>query len=270
MLAARAFLLTGTPPPPTVTGISPTYFYTARWVGFTITGTNFIPGATTVSFAPAGANVTGISVNAAGTSLTVSMYAASAGTAAVSVTTPGGTATSQSITAAVEPPPTPYIYGFTPSYVPPTGGTFTASGYNFSLVTYVTVGGYGVSYSVNSDSSITISGPNLGSGSKAVTLYSNNGNVTAYIAYGSPPSISSISPSSASASTNRTAYGSGFAGTGTLYLLIDSFAYGTVVSYSDTAITWNASGVGPGTYTLKVYTGFGGTGWINGPTFTVT
>lgn len=103
MLAAHAAFMTGVGlPPPTITGISPTGIYTSRWVTFTITGTNFVQGATTVT---AGASsVTNVNVNTAGTSLTVQIYAYSAGSFVVAVTTPFGTAYSQSISASVEPP----------------------------------------------------------------------------------------------------------------------------------------------------------------------
>ena len=204
MFAAHAALLTGGgKPPPTVTNISPTYFYTARWQGFTIDGTNFVPGATTVSAAVAGGNVSATTVNAAGTSLTVSMYAVSAGSSAVSVTTPFGSASSQTITAAVEPPPAP------PDTRP------------------------------------------------------------APVLYG-------ISPSSGTASQQRTVSGNNFQtydayrGTTPTYFLVNQFAYASVASVSNTSAVVTFPGIGAGTYTLSVYTGASGSGWVAGPTFTIT
>lgn len=106
MFAAHAALLTGVGlPPPTVTGISPTSFYTNRWVTFTITGTNFVPGATTASAAIASGGLFVNSVNSAGTSLDLSIMATSAGSSAVTITTPFGSASTQAISASVEPPP---------------------------------------------------------------------------------------------------------------------------------------------------------------------
>ena len=139
MLAAHAVFMTGVGlPPPTVTGITPTSFYTARWVGFTVTGTNFVPDQTSASSAlgTGGIYVTG--VNSAGTSLTLSIYSYYAGSAVVIVTTPFGSANTQTISASVEPPPMSvssivrqsnyidvYGSGFTGSttaYVSPNGG----------------------------------------------------------------------------------------------------------------------------------------------------
>lgn len=106
MLLAHARFMTAVGlPPPTVTGISPTSFYTSRWVTFTITGTNFVPGATTVSAAIGAGNVANVSVNTAGTSLSVQILAPSAGSSVVTVTTPFGSASTGAISASVEPPP---------------------------------------------------------------------------------------------------------------------------------------------------------------------
>lgn len=195
MLAAHAAFLTGVGlPPPTITSISPTYFYTARWVGFTITGTNFVPGATTVSADIAGGNVTSISVNAAGTSLTVSFYAVSAGSSAVTVTTPFGSASSQVITAAVEPPPpppdtrpAPTFTGVSPASAPDStnrtiyGTNFMASHYYYGTVPlYVLVSSFAYASVISrTDTSAVISTAGLkatyGSGPWPLSIYTGGG-----------------------------------------------------------------------------------------------
>jgi hypothetical protein len=74
-------------PAPTVTAVSPTTGPTSGGTSVTVTGTN-LGGATAVSFGPNPGN--NIAVNGAGTSLTVTSPAGSAGTVDVTVTTPGG------------------------------------------------------------------------------------------------------------------------------------------------------------------------------------
>lgn len=101
MLAAHASFMTGVGlPPPTVSSVSPTYIATGYWQTLTITGTNFVPGQTTVSVS---SSSTGTAyVNANGTSLTVDNYIYSAGTLYVTVTTPfGSVVASQTILAVV-------------------------------------------------------------------------------------------------------------------------------------------------------------------------
>ena len=180
MLAAHAAFMTGVGlPPPTVTGITPTSFYTARWVTFTITGTNFVPGSTTISAALSGGNAYVNSVNTDGTSLSAQIYAPSAGSSVVTVTTPFGSANTQTISASVEPPPmsvssaTRYsgyidVYGSgftgtTQAYVSPSSGMsnftpgyktvgFLSSTYLFIQIPGITTGGQFFLYDPNTGS----------------------------------------------------------------------------------------------------------------------
>jgi len=72
---------------PTVTGVSPGTGTTSGGTSVTVTGTN-LAGETAVNF---GSNAgTGVSVNGAGTSLTVNSPAGAVGTVDITVTTPGG------------------------------------------------------------------------------------------------------------------------------------------------------------------------------------
>lgn len=102
MLAAHALFMTGVGlPPPTITNVSPTYIATGYWQTLTITGTNFVPGQTTVSVT---ASSTGTpTVSSDGTSLTVSNYIHSPGTLYVTVTTPFGSVTASQTILAVVP-----------------------------------------------------------------------------------------------------------------------------------------------------------------------
>lgn len=206
MFAAHAQLVTAGGLPPTVSSISPTYYYTSRWVGFTITGANFVSGSTSLTSTLAN-GLSAITVAADGKSLTFSMYTTNASSGSVTVTTPFGSSSSQVITAAVEPPPPP------PDTRP-------------------------------------------------------------------APTFTSVSPASAPDSTNRTIYGTNFMasdatyGTVPLYVLIESFAYASVLSRTNTSAVISTTGLkasyGSGPFRLSLYTGASGSGWIAGPYITFT
>ena len=87
-------------PQPTLAGVSPSQGAQGATVAVTLTGTNFVVGATTVNFSGAGVTVTNVVV-ASGTSLSASFVldpAAAVGARTVTVTTAGGTSGGQTFT----------------------------------------------------------------------------------------------------------------------------------------------------------------------------
>ncbi len=142
---------------PTVTGVSPNSGPTAGGTLVMITGSNFIPGATVVSFGATPA--TGVTVNSP-TQITATAPAGSAGTVDITVTTAGGTnvtntADQYTYVAA------PTVTSISPTSGPATGGTTVIiTGTNFSGATAVTFGGTAASgYTVNSATQITATAP---------------------------------------------------------------------------------------------------------------
>ena len=93
-------------PPPTLTSVSPNQGIRGTTVAVTLTGTNFVVGATTVAVAGGGVTVTNVIVGSS-TSLTASFVldlAAAAGPRSVTVTTAGGTSGAQTFTINLPPP----------------------------------------------------------------------------------------------------------------------------------------------------------------------
>jgi large repetitive protein len=160
---------------PTVTGVSPGAGSTAGGTSVTITGTDFVAGATTVSFG----SRAGTSVSVASpTSLKVKSPAGS-GTVPVTVTTPGGTstaATGDSFTYVV-PPAAPAISGISPVGGPFGGGTqITISGANLAGATGVAFGSRpAASFSVASASEIHAVSPAGAPGTVEVTVTTPGG-----------------------------------------------------------------------------------------------
>ena len=100
----QTFTVNPPPPgPPTLTSVSPSDGTRGTTVPVTLTGTNFVVGATTVTVAGGGVTVTNVIVGS-GTSLTANFVldpAAAAGPRTVTVTTDGGTSGGQIFTITV-------------------------------------------------------------------------------------------------------------------------------------------------------------------------
>ncbi len=164
-------------PAPTVTAVSPNSGTTAGGQTITVTGTN-LTGATAVDFgATAGTSVT---VNSAGTSLTVVSPKGTAGAVDVTVTTAGGTsAKSSADTFTYSGCAIPTVTGISPNTGSTLGGTVvTVTGTGFEVAgspatcvaTSVDFGpAVGTSMTVNSATSITVTSP-AGSGPQDVTV----------------------------------------------------------------------------------------------------
>ena len=102
------------PPAPTLTSVSPNQGLRASTVAVTLTGTNFVVGATTVGVFGGGVTVTNVMVGSR-TSLTANFVldpAATAGPRIVTVTTAGGTSGAQPFTISL-PPPGSRTFAFT-------------------------------------------------------------------------------------------------------------------------------------------------------------
>jgi len=196
--SSGAFTVAGAP---TITGLTPTSGPVGTNV--TISGTNFT-GATTVSF-------NGVSASFVVSSDTAIQATAPAGatTGPLSVTTPGGTATSASTFAVVNPPA---ITNFSPTSGP-AGTTVTINGSGFTGTTAVTFGGLGGSFSVTSDTVIqSIVPAGAATGPLSVTTPAGTATSTNNFTVVNPPAISSFSPTSGPAGSAVTISGTGFTG----------------------------------------------------------
>jgi hypothetical protein len=139
----------GPQPRPTLTAIAPNQGIAGTTVAVTLTGTNFVVGATTVAVAGGGVSVTNVAVSST-TSLTANFVldaAAALGARAVTVTTPGGTSDGQNFTITAPAPGAPTLTTIAPNQG--TQGTtvaVTLTGTNFVVdATTVAIAGGGVS-----------------------------------------------------------------------------------------------------------------------------
>jgi YVTN family beta-propeller protein len=146
--ASGTISFTVLPPVPTLSSLNPSTVVEGATVTETLTGTNFVTGATTVAVSGAGVAVSSVNVTSA-TSLTASFAvnsAADLGTRQVTVTTAGGTSAAQTLTIN---PPAPVLQKVDPNsgmasttvHVTLTGTWFVPG------ATTISVGGTGVSVS---------------------------------------------------------------------------------------------------------------------------
>ena len=176
---------------PTVSSISPNSATVSEHI--TITGTNFI-GVTAVRFGSALANSSHVNSD---TSITAQVPAG-IGTVDVTVTTAGGTS---AISAADQFTylAAPTVTSISPNSGPSAGGTsVTITGTGFGLsVAFVTFGGNGATFIVNSATSITAISP-PGTGTVDVRVSTNRTSATSaadqFTYSATAPAITSISP----------------------------------------------------------------------------
>ena len=180
--------------PPTVTGITPATGTTAGGTSVVITGTNFKSGST-VTFGTT--NVVTFTINSL-TQITATSPAGS-GTVDVRVTNEGGT--SENVVADnFTYFPRPTVASISPATGTTAGATsVTITGENFIGTTGVKFGTSDAVFTVNSATQITATAP-AGTGEVNVTVITPGG-TSAVALYGkftyvSPPTLSSISPSS--------------------------------------------------------------------------
>ena len=103
--AARTFTIT-VPRPPTLASVSPAAGVPGAEIAATLTGTNFVPGATNIAIAGGGVSATGVTV-ASTTSITATFAidaAAVPGVRMVTVTTAAGTSSPEAFMVALAAP----------------------------------------------------------------------------------------------------------------------------------------------------------------------
>jgi len=203
------------PPAPMVTQVNPTSGPTAGGTSVTITGTN-LTGATGVQFGATSA--TSFTVNGAGTQITATAPAGSAGTVDVTVTTPSGTSpkgAADQYTYVARPT----VTSVSPAAGPTgSGTTVTITGTNLSSATAVDFGSNPATITADSATKITATAPAGAAGTVDVTVTTlggtsatGNGDKYTYIP---APTVTSLSPTTGPAlgGTTVTITGTNFAG----------------------------------------------------------
>jgi hypothetical protein len=211
-------------PQPTVSSLGPNTGPTAGGSAVTITGTNFVSGATVTFAGTAASNV----VVQSSTSITATTPAGTAGAVTVTVNNPGGK--SGSLASAFTYIPSPTVSGVSPSSGVVAGGTAVSiTGSNFTTGATVTFGStVATSVVVVSSTSITAITPSdtAGAVTVTVTLNGQSGSLTNGFTYIGQPTVTSVSPNSGS-TLGQTAVTI----TGT------NFALGATVTFGSTAAT---------------------------------
>ena len=204
-------------PPPTITSFSPTIAATGALI--TITGTNF-EGTSSITLG--GTPVTAFTVVS---STTIVAIVGSGSSGALSLTTPGGTATLNGFIFI----PAPNITSFTPTAAA-TGALITITGSNFEGTSSITLGGTPVTAFtlVSSTTIIAIVGSGS-SGALGLTTPGGTATLNGFI-FIPPPIITSFTPSAAATGAFITITGSNFEGTSMITLGDTPVTAFTVVS----------------------------------------
>jgi hypothetical protein len=157
-------------PPPTVTSVIPSGGPTAGGTTITISGTGFMEGSTSVSFA--GTTASGVTV-VSSTQLTAVLPPGATGTVPIKVMTPGGTSNAGNFTYI----PRPTVGSVGPSSGPSTGGTqVTISGSGFTSDATVKFGDAAASGVTVSADGTRITAPSpAGTGTVDVTVTTQGG-----------------------------------------------------------------------------------------------
>ena len=146
---AQTFTIGPPAPPaaPTLTSVVPNQGVQGSQVPVTLTGTNFVVGATTVTVSGSGVTVSNVIVGST-TSLTAIFVldpTAAAGARTVTVTTAGGTSGAQTFTVTLPAPGAPTLTSVSPNQgIRGTTVAVTLTGTNFVAGATVAVGGGGV------------------------------------------------------------------------------------------------------------------------------
>lgn len=280
--SSRTF--TVTLPPPTFTGISPTSGSQGRTVGVRLTGTNFVPGGTTIVIDGTGVSAVGINVTSS-TELIAGFAieaAAPLGPRNVRITTAGGTSSARTFT--VDPPPPPP----TLTGISPTSGSqgstvpVTLTGTNFVSGATVAVSGAGVTVSgvtVVSATSIRAnfvigSGATLGDRNVTLTTAGGTSGALTYTVNPPPPAptLTSISPTSGNRATTVvvTLTGTNYSAGATVAISGSGVAVHSVTVVSGTSITASFSINGTATLGPRNVTVTTSGGTSGAQTFTVS
>jgi hypothetical protein len=206
------------PPPPTVSTISPATGPVAGGTSVIITGTGFI-GTTAVQFGTTDAP--GFTVDS-DTQITVPSPAHAAGLIDITVTTPGGTSATSSADQFTYIYPVPAISAISPATGPVAGGTsVTITGTGFIGTTAMQFGTADApGFTVDSDTQITVPSPAHAAGLIDITITTPGGTSATSSAdqftYIYPvPTVSGISPATGpvAGGSSVTITGTGFTGT---------------------------------------------------------
>ena len=220
--------------PPTVSSVAPSSGSTAGGTAVTITGTNFVAGATVTFGSTAATNVVVVS----GTSITATTPAGSSGAVTVTVTVSGQ---SGSLPSGYTYVVAPTVSSVTPGSGPVAGGTaVTITGTNFAAGATVTIGGTSATnVAVVNGTTITATTPTHAAGAVAVavTVNSQTGTLASGFIYNALPTVTSLAPNNgpAAGGTAVTITGSNFAAGATV--TFGSAAATNVVVVSGTTIT---------------------------------
>ena len=234
---------------PTVSSVSPNSGSTAGGTAVTITGTNFVAGATVTFGSAAATNV--VVVNS--TTITATTPAGSTGAVTVTVTVSGQ---SGSLASGFTYVVAPTVSNVSPNNGPATGGTaVTITGTNFAAGATVKFGATAATnVVVVSSTSITATTPagSAGAVTVAVTVNGQTGSLTNGFTYVVPPTVSSVSPSSGSTvgGTAVTITGTNFAAGATV--TFGSAAATNVVVVNSTTITATTPAGSTGAVTVTV------------------
>ena len=254
--------------PPAPTSVSPTSGPTSGGTPVTISGTNFVSGATVTFGGTAATNVVVVS----STSITATTPAQSAGVVNVVVTNSNGQSgtLTNGYTYTASPAPT----SISPTSGPTGGGTpVTISGTNFASGATVTFGGTAATnVVVVSSTSITASTPAQSAGVVNVVVTNSNGQsgtLTNGYTYTASPAPTSISPTSGptGGGTPVTISGTNFASGATV--TFGGTAATNVVVVSSTSITASTPAHAAGAVNVVVTNSNGQSGTLtNGYTYT--
>ena len=209
--------------PPTVSSVSPSSGSTAGGTAVTITGTNFVAGATVTFGSAAATNV----VVANSTTMTATTPAGTAGAVTVTVTVSGQ---SGSLASGFTYVVGPTVSSVSPATGPTAGGTaVTITGTNFAAGATVTFGSAAATnVVVTNGTTITATTPAGSAGAVTVTVTVNgvSGSLAKAFTYIVPPTVSSVTPN-----TGSTAGGIAVTIAGT------NFAAGATVTFGSSAAT---------------------------------
>jgi hypothetical protein len=260
-----AFTYTAPASAPTLTSVSPTSGSTAGGTTITLTGTNYVSGATVRVGGTAATNVTFVSA----TQLTARTPAGTAGARDVQVTNPDGQSATRTggFTYTTPTSNAPTLTAFSPDSGSTGGNTaITVTGTNFVAGATVRIGGVAAtSVTVVSATQLTLRTPAGTLGAKDVVLTNPDGQSVTRVGgftYDPPntPRIISISPASGSTSggTVITINGANFTSTGNS-LRIGGVAATNVVSSNNTTLTATTPAGTVGAKDVSVTNGYGNT-----------
>lgn len=246
---------------PVVSSVSPPGGLPAGGTTVTLTGSNFVTGASVAFGGVAGTAVNVTSPN----SLVVTTPAHASGVVDVVVSTTGGVGT---LTGAFTYSPLPTVTGVSPSAGPIVGGnSVTITGTNLSGATAVNFGGTAGSIQSNTGSSITATAPAGTSGIVDITVTTPTGTSTTssadYYTYVAPPTLAVITPSNGptSGGTSVTLAGTNFVAP--LTVTVGGIAATGVVINSPTSVTLTTPAHTAGAADIAVTTP-GGTATVSG------